>query len=81
MGWWVGRWQKSQLGHPWISHDDHTMVYATLVGHRGSESNSRSPPPNWHPPLVSLYSHEFKGLAKWPPGKQTGQYLTLDTLG
>ena len=38
------RWEKSQLGYPWSSHDTHTMAHASLVGHRGSGSNIRSPP-------------------------------------
>ena len=35
----VGGGTKLQLLHPWSTHDARTMLYATLVGHRGSGSN------------------------------------------
>ena len=46
----------------------HTMAHATLVGHRGSGSNLRSPPPNWCPPLITLF-HEPLGVSKMPSRK------------
>ena len=43
MGWcgWdgMGGGKNPQLGHLWSSHEAHTMVHATLVGHRGNGSN------------------------------------------
>ena len=40
--------KKPWLGYPWSNHDARTMVYATLVGHRGSAcgSDPMSPPLN-----------------------------------
>ena len=51
----MGDGKKSWLGHPWSSHEAHTMVHATLVGHGGSGSNPSSPSPNRRPPLVPLF--------------------------
>ena len=56
-GWdgWQGMGWEVTKTTGWSSHEANTMVHATLVGHGGSGSNPRSPPPNWHPPLVPLY--------------------------
>ena len=55
-------------------------VQWTLVGHRGSRGNSRSPPPNWHVPSSHCSSHDFGGSIKCPPEKQTSQHLIFDTM-
>ena len=59
----------------------HTMAFAILAGQRFCGSNLRSPPPNWCPPLVPLFSHDFGGSAKYPSEKQASQHLILYTLG
>ena len=51
----VGGGKNSWLEHPWSSHQAHTMVHATLVGHAGGGSNPRSSPANWCPPLLLLF--------------------------
>ena len=63
---WGGRWQKILS---WSSHDVHTMAHATLVGHRGSGEHFRSPPSNWHPPLVQLFQSWFWRVCKMPSRK------------
>ena len=53
VGWGrVGSGKNLQLWHPWSCHDAHTVAHATFLGHRGTGSNLRSPPPKWFPPLV-----------------------------
>ena len=51
VGWEV---TKNPVRSPCSNHDAYTMTHAAL-GHRGSGNNLRSPPPNWHPPLVPLF--------------------------
>ena len=75
----VGGSKKPRLGHSQSSHEAYTMAHATLVGHRGSGSNPRSPPHNWYPPLVPLFQLSF-----WSVGKMSSRkvdQLTFDTLG
>ena len=59
------------------NHDTHTMAHATLVGHRGSGSNPRSPPPNCCPPLVPLFQSWFWKVGKMLFGK--ADWLTFNT--
>ena len=75
---WIGGGKNQWLVHLRSSHD------ASRHSHNGQRfcgSNLRSPPPNWCPPLVPLFSRDFGGSAKYPSEKQASQHLTLYTLG
>ena len=52
---WAGGGKNPCLGHPMSSHDAHTVANDTPVGHIVGGSKSRSPLPNWCPPLVPLF--------------------------
>ena len=73
----MGSGKNPSPQHPWSSHDTHIMAHATLVDHRGSGSNPRYPPPNWHPPLVPLFQSWFWRVSKIPSRK--ADQLTFNT--
>ena len=58
----MGVGKSPHLGHPMNSHDDHTVANETPMGHIVSGSKPRTPLPNWHPPWVPLFCHDFEGL-------------------